>query len=68
MCVCVLQGILSDIGESLPDLLSHSLLRRREVPGFLEEEVCYPKESLASLAYLLFVQHIAMDTFPTVFR
>ncbi|XP_038820155.1 glomulin, FKBP associated protein a isoform X3 [Salvelinus namaycush] len=60
-------GILSDIGESLPDLLSHSLLRRREVPGFLEEEVCYPKESLASLAYLLFVQHIAMDTFPTVF-
>uniref|UniRef100_A0A8C7UDU3 Glomulin, FKBP associated protein a n=1 Tax=Oncorhynchus mykiss TaxID=8022 RepID=A0A8C7UDU3_ONCMY len=60
-------GILSDIGESLPDLLSHSLLRRREVPGFLEEEVCYPKESLASLAYLLFVQHIAIDTFPTVF-
>uniref|UniRef100_A0A8C7GR69 Glomulin, FKBP associated protein a n=1 Tax=Oncorhynchus kisutch TaxID=8019 RepID=A0A8C7GR69_ONCKI len=60
-------GILSDIGESLPDLLSHSLLRRREVPGFLEEEVCYPKESLACLAYLLFVQHIAMDTFPTVF-
>ncbi|CAB1317766.1 unnamed protein product [Coregonus sp. 'balchen'] len=48
-------------------LLCHGLLRRREVPGFLEEEVCYPKESLASLAYLLFVQHIAMDTFPTVF-
>ncbi|XP_041751682.1 glomulin, FKBP associated protein a isoform X1 [Coregonus clupeaformis] len=60
-------GILSDIGESLPELLCHGLLRRREVPGFLEEEVCYPKESLASLAYLLFVQHIAMDTFPTVF-
>ncbi|KAJ8011372.1 hypothetical protein DPEC_G00057480 [Dallia pectoralis] len=60
-------GILSGIGESLSDLLCHGLLNRREVSGFLEEEVCYPKESLASLAYLLFVHHIAIDNFPTVF-
>ncbi|XP_053507444.1 glomulin, FKBP associated protein a isoform X1 [Ictalurus furcatus] len=57
---------LCSIGESLPDLLSHSLLRKHDVPGFLEEEVRYPKESLASLAHLLFVHHIAMDLFPSV--
>ncbi|KAB5535924.1 hypothetical protein PHYPO_G00123490 [Pangasianodon hypophthalmus] len=57
---------LCSIGESLPDLLSHNLLRKRDVPGFLEEEVRYPKESLASLAHLLFVHHIAMDMFPAV--
>uniref|UniRef100_A0A3P8YSY3 Glomulin, FKBP associated protein a n=1 Tax=Esox lucius TaxID=8010 RepID=A0A3P8YSY3_ESOLU len=60
-------GILSGIGETLSDLLCHGLLNKKEVPGFLEEEVCYPKESLASLAYLLFVHHIAIDSFPTVF-
>ncbi|XP_076838140.1 glomulin, FKBP associated protein a isoform X2 [Brachyhypopomus gauderio] len=58
--------ILNGIGESLPDLLGRSILRKREVPGFLEEEVRYPKESLASMAHLLFVQHIAMDIFPAV--
>ncbi|XP_026887564.1 glomulin, FKBP associated protein a [Electrophorus electricus] len=58
--------ILNSIGESLPNLLGHSILRKREVPGFLEEEVRYPKESLASMAHLLFVQHIAMDIFPAV--
>ncbi|XP_062843479.1 glomulin, FKBP associated protein a [Trichomycterus rosablanca] len=58
--------ILSSIGESLPDLLCHNLLRKREVPGFLEEEVRYPKESLASLAHLIFVHHIAIDIFPAV--
>ncbi|XP_022534321.1 glomulin, FKBP associated protein a isoform X1 [Astyanax mexicanus] len=58
--------ILSSIGESLPDLLCHSVLRKREVPGFMEEEVRYPKESLASLAHLLFVKHIAMERFPAV--
>ncbi|CAB1325910.1 unnamed protein product [Coregonus sp. 'balchen'] len=67
LCEPLLEGILSGIGESPPDMLCHGLLWRREVPGFLEEEVCYSKESLASLAYLLFVQHIAMDTFPTIF-
>ncbi|XP_066508152.1 glomulin-like [Hoplias malabaricus] len=58
--------ILSSIGESLPDLVSHNLLRKRDVPGFLEEEARYPKESLASLAHLLFVKHIAIDFFPAV--
>lgn len=58
--------ILSSIGESLPDLLSRNVLMRREVPGFLEEEVRYPKESLACLSHLLFVDHIAVDIFPAV--
>uniref|UniRef100_A0AAR2JJ46 Glomulin, FKBP associated protein a n=1 Tax=Pygocentrus nattereri TaxID=42514 RepID=A0AAR2JJ46_PYGNA len=58
--------ILSSIGEPLPNLLCHNMLRKREVPGFLEEEVRYPKESLACLAHLLFVKHIAMDIFPAV--
>ncbi|KAM9439201.1 glomulin, FKBP associated protein a isoform 1-T2 [Clarias gariepinus] len=57
---------LCSIGESLLDLLSHNLLRKRDVPGFLEEDVRYPKESLASLAHLLFVHHIAVDLFPAV--
>ncbi|XP_058274675.1 glomulin, FKBP associated protein a isoform X1 [Hemibagrus wyckioides] len=57
---------LCSIGESLLDLLSHNLMRKRDIPGFLEEEVRYPKESLASLAHLLFVHHIAMDMFPSV--
>ncbi|KAF5894482.1 glomulin, partial [Clarias magur] len=57
---------LCSIGESLPDLLSHNLLRKRDVPGFLEEDVRYPKESLASLSHLLFVHHIAVDLFPAV--
>ncbi|KAL7842018.1 hypothetical protein SRHO_G00237070 [Serrasalmus rhombeus] len=58
--------ILSSIGEPLPNLLCHNMLRKREVPGFLEEDVRYPKESLACLAHLLFVKHIAMDIFPAV--
>uniref|UniRef100_A0A8C1PFL4 Glomulin, FKBP associated protein a n=1 Tax=Cyprinus carpio TaxID=7962 RepID=A0A8C1PFL4_CYPCA len=60
--------ILSSIGESLPDLLSRNVLKRREVPGFLEEEVRYPKESLACLSHLLFVDHIAVDIFPNEHR
>uniref|UniRef100_A0A667XMT9 Glomulin, FKBP associated protein a n=1 Tax=Myripristis murdjan TaxID=586833 RepID=A0A667XMT9_9TELE len=58
---------LSAIGESLPSLVFLPLLRRREVPGFLEEEVRYPKESLSSLAHLLFVHHLAVDAFPAVY-
>ncbi|XP_034071357.1 glomulin, FKBP associated protein a [Gymnodraco acuticeps] len=58
---------LSAVGESLPSLVFQPLLRRRQVPGFLEEEVRYPKESLACLAYLLFVHHLAADAFPSVF-
>ncbi|KAJ4937407.1 hypothetical protein JOQ06_001968 [Pogonophryne albipinna] len=58
---------LSAMGESLPSLVFQPLLRRRQVPGFLEEEVRYPKESLACLAYLLFVHHLGADAFPSVF-
>ncbi|KAM6990325.1 glomulin, FKBP associated protein a [Tautogolabrus adspersus] len=58
---------LSAIGESLPDLVYQPLLKRKQVPGFLEEEVRYPKESLASLAHLVFVHHLTADTFPSVF-
>lgn len=65
---CVLQNILGSIGESLSSLVHQPLLKRKQVPGFLEEEVRYPKESLASLAHLVFVHHLAADTFPTVFR
>ncbi|XP_073347916.1 glomulin, FKBP associated protein a [Pagrus major] len=58
---------LSAIGEPLPGLVYQPLLKRKQVPGFLEEEVRYPKESLASLAHLVFVHHLAADTFPSVF-
>ncbi|TKS80073.1 Glomulin FK506-binding protein-associated protein [Collichthys lucidus] len=58
---------LSAIGESLPSLVYQPLLKRKQVPGFLEEEVRYPKESLASLAHLVFVHHLAADIFPSVF-
>ncbi|XP_059915648.1 glomulin, FKBP associated protein a [Gadus macrocephalus] len=58
---------LTAIGESLPGLVSHPVLRKRRAEGFLEEEVRYPKESLASLAHLLFVHHVAIDTFPAVY-
>ncbi|XP_036410423.1 glomulin, FKBP associated protein a [Megalops cyprinoides] len=60
-------GILSRIGESLPDLVFRHLLKKKEEPGFLEEDARYPKESLACLAYLLFVQHISMEKFPATF-
>ncbi|XP_054452232.1 glomulin, FKBP associated protein a [Anoplopoma fimbria] len=58
---------LSAIGESVPSLVNQPLLKRKQVPGFLEEEVRYPKEALASLAHLVFVHHLAADTFPSVF-
>ena len=66
--VCFIQNSLSAIGEPLPGLVYQPLLKRKQVPGFLEEEVRYPKESLASLAHLVFVHHLAADTFPSVFR
>nr|XP_020471707.1 glomulin [Monopterus albus]XP_020471708.1 glomulin [Monopterus albus]XP_020471709.1 glomulin [Monopterus albus]XP_020471710.1 glomulin [Monopterus albus] len=58
---------LSAIGEPLPRLVYQPLLKKKQVSGFLEEEVRYPKESLASLAHLVFVHHLAADTFPNVF-
>lgn len=68
VCVCFVQDTLSAIGESLPSLVFQPLLKRKQVSGFLEEEVRYPKESLACLAHLVFVHHLAADTFPGVFR
>lgn len=65
--VCV-QTTLIAIGEPLPSLVFQPLLKRKRVEGFLEEEVCYPKESLACLAHLVFVHHLAADTFPNIFR
>ncbi|RXM99726.1 Glomulin [Acipenser ruthenus] len=59
--------ILSCIGESFPALLLHHLVKKKAEPGFLEEDVKYPMESLACLSYLLFVQHIGIERFPTVF-
>uniref|UniRef100_H3CND1 Glomulin, FKBP associated protein a n=1 Tax=Tetraodon nigroviridis TaxID=99883 RepID=H3CND1_TETNG len=59
--------IFSAIGESLPNLVFQPVLKRKRVPGFLEEDVRYPKESLACLSYLLFVHHQAADAFPCVF-
>ncbi|XP_068605112.1 glomulin, FKBP associated protein a [Brachionichthys hirsutus] len=58
---------LDAIGEALPRLAFRSLSKRKPIPGFLEEEVRYPKESLASLAHLVFVHHLAADMFPAVF-
>ena len=66
--VCFVQNTLSAIGEPLTSLVFQPLLRRKQVVGFLEEEVRYPKESLASLTHLVFVHHLAADTFPCVFR
>lgn len=68
VCVCFVQNTLSAIGESLPSLVFQPLLKRKQVSGFLEEKVRYPKESLACLAHLVFVHHLAADTFPGVFR
>ncbi|XP_068504791.1 glomulin, FKBP associated protein a isoform X2 [Syngnathus scovelli] len=59
---------LAAIGESTPSLVYQPLCKRKEVAGFLEEEVRYPKESQASLAHLVFVHHLAADTFPYVFN
>lgn len=66
--LCFVQNTLGAVGESVPSLVFQPLLKRKQVPGFLEEEVRYPKESLASLAHLVFVHHLAADTFPSVFR
>uniref|UniRef100_A0A3B3U636 Glomulin, FKBP associated protein b n=1 Tax=Poecilia latipinna TaxID=48699 RepID=A0A3B3U636_9TELE len=54
--------ILPAIKESLPGLLFFSSLRK-----FTTMDTDLSKESTACLAYLLFVQLIAMDTFPAVF-
>ncbi|CAL1579330.1 unnamed protein product [Knipowitschia caucasica] len=58
---------LGSIGEPLPALVHQPLLRHRRTPGFLEEEVRYPKESLACVAHLLFVHLLQPDMFPAVY-
>lgn len=68
LCVFHVQTTLMVIREPLPSLVFLPLLRRKQVPGFLEEEVRYPKDSLACLAHLVFVHHLAVDLYPCVFR
>ncbi|GCB75039.1 hypothetical protein scyTo_0018946 [Scyliorhinus torazame] len=58
------------MGESLPVLMVHQLLQSRKTLREidpLKEDVKYPTNSLASLAYLLFVQHIGIDQFPALY-
>ncbi|XP_072430785.1 glomulin, FKBP associated protein a isoform X2 [Chiloscyllium punctatum] len=58
------------MGESLPVLMAHQLLLSRKTLQEidpLKEDVKYPTDSLASLAYLLFVQHIGIDQFPAIY-
>ncbi|XP_043984507.1 glomulin-like [Gambusia affinis] len=55
--------ILAAIKESLPGLLFFSSLRK-----FTRMDTNLLQESAACLAYLLFVQLIAIDTFPAVFN
>ncbi|XP_069049985.1 glomulin, FKBP associated protein a [Lepisosteus oculatus] len=62
----ILATLLS-LGESLPHLLFHHVLKKKAETGFLEEDARYSRESLACLAYLLFVQRAAIDRFPAVF-
>ncbi|KAM9789535.1 glomulin, FKBP associated protein a [Neosynchiropus ocellatus] len=58
---------LSAIGVSLPGLVFLPLTRRKKLPDFLEEETRHPRDALASLAHLVYVHHMATDTFPCVF-
>ncbi|XP_078416912.1 glomulin, FKBP associated protein a [Cetorhinus maximus] len=58
------------MGEMLPVLMVHQLLQSRKTLreiNPLKDDVKYPTNSLASLAYLLFVQHIGIDQFPAVY-
>lgn len=66
--VYLIQNILRTIGEPLTALVHRPVLKRKLVPGFLEEEVRYPKESLASLTHLVFVHLLAADAFSYVYR
>lgn len=55
-------------GEPLSALVLRPLLRHTPVQGFLEEQVRYPSESLACVAHLLYVHHLEVDTFPSVYN
>ncbi|XP_042190879.1 glomulin, FKBP associated protein a [Callorhinchus milii] len=54
------------LGESLPVLMVQSRKKQEETDP-LQEDIKYPMNSLACLAYLLFVQHIGIDHFPAVY-
>ncbi|KAG5275900.1 hypothetical protein AALO_G00125760 [Alosa alosa] len=58
-------AILTAIHKPLPVLLFHQPMRRGD--EFISKAASYSEESRACLAYLLFVQLIAMETFPTIF-
>lgn len=58
-----LKATLAAIQESLPGLLFFNSVKRSRQPDDSQSE-----ESLACLAYLLFVQLITMESFPAVFR
>uniref|UniRef100_A0A8C8S3W6 Glomulin, FKBP associated protein n=1 Tax=Pelusios castaneus TaxID=367368 RepID=A0A8C8S3W6_9SAUR len=62
-------GILLDIGELLPIMFSHQGSRNQnwDNKDFLDADRKHSADSLACLAYLVFVQHFAIDCFPMVF-
>ncbi|XP_030646928.1 glomulin, FKBP associated protein b [Chanos chanos] len=60
-------AILPAIQEPLPKLLFYHPLRGREDTISAEGDTGHPNESRACLAYLVFVQLIAMEIFPAVF-
>ncbi|XP_007233674.3 glomulin, FKBP associated protein b [Astyanax mexicanus] len=53
--------------QPLPKLLFYYPLKGREDSGITKQDQAHPTESRACLAYLLFVQLIAMEVFPAVF-
>ncbi|XP_060774321.1 glomulin, FKBP associated protein b [Neoarius graeffei] len=57
---------LSAIQEPLPKLLFYYPLRRKEDERVVQDDI-HSSESRACLAYLLFVQFIAIELFPAVF-
>ncbi|KAG1940911.1 glomulin, FKBP associated protein b [Pimephales promelas] len=61
-----IMAILAKIQESLPKMLFYDPLRGKE-DDILEKGDCQPNESRACMAYLLFVQLVAIEVFPAVF-
>ncbi|XP_048055701.1 glomulin, FKBP associated protein b [Megalobrama amblycephala] len=61
-----IMAILAVIQESLPKILFYQPLRGKE-DTILVKDACHPNESRACMAYLLFVQLIAIEVFPAVF-
>ncbi|XP_051569156.1 glomulin, FKBP associated protein b [Myxocyprinus asiaticus] len=63
-----IMAIITVIQEPMPKLLFYHSLRGKEDTIVLEKGACHPNESRACMAYLLFVQRIAMEVFPAVFN